>query len=104
MGLLWLTGMNYPDHTTLWRYWNDNRAAIRTLFKQLLQIALSANLVGMVLHAVDGTKVLSQASERRGWHRKALQKKLKKLDEAIFKLPHFSRKILCLSALFVLES
>jgi vacuolar-type H+-ATPase subunit E/Vma4 len=26
---------------------------------------------------------LSQASERRGWHRKALQKKLKKLDEAI---------------------
>jgi transposase len=83
MGLLWLTGMNYPDHTTLWRFWNDNRAAIRKLFKQLLQIALSANLIGMVLHAVDGTKVLSQASESQGWHRAGLQKKLKKLDRAI---------------------
>src|SRR5262245_21107371 len=39
MGMLWLTGMNYPDHTTLWRFWNDNRGAIGTLFRQLLQIA-----------------------------------------------------------------
>ena len=83
MGMLWLTGMNYPDHTTLWRFWNDNRPAIRKLFGQLLQIAASANLVGMVMHAVDGTKILSQASESEGWHRSSLQEKLKKLDKAI---------------------
>ena len=83
LGMLWLTGMNYPDHTTLWRYWNDNQAAIRKLLKQLLRIALSGNLVGMVLHAIDGTKILSQASESEGWHRAGLEKKLKKLDEAI---------------------
>jgi transposase len=83
MGLLWLTGMNYPDHTTLWRFWDENREAIRKLFRQLLQITASANLVGMVMHAVDGTKILSQASETEGWHRSSLEEKLNKLDKAI---------------------
>ncbi len=83
IGMLWLTGMNYPDHTTLWRFWNDNRAAIREVFKQLLQIAAGADLVGLVMHAVDGTKIVSQASEAEGWHRSSLQEKLKKLDQAI---------------------
>jgi transposase len=83
IGMLWLTGMNYPDHTTLWRFWNDNREAIRKLFRQLLQIAAAADLVGMVMHAVDGTKILSQAAETEGWHRSNLQEKLKKLEQAI---------------------
>src|SRR6185503_2083638 len=83
MGMLWLTGMNYPDHTTLWRCWNDNRAGLRQLFRQLLQIATAADLVGMVLHAVDGTKILSRASEQQAWHRASLEEKLKRLDQAI---------------------
>jgi transposase len=83
IGMLWLTGMNYPDHTTLWRFWNDNREGIRKLFRQLLQIAAAADLVGMVMHAVDGTKILSQASETEGWHRSSLIEKLKKLDKVI---------------------
>ena len=83
IGTLWLTGMNYPDHTTLWRCWNDNRQGLRNLFRQLLRIATSANLVGMVLHAVDGTKILSQASEQKAWRRSSLEKKLKQLDKAI---------------------
>jgi transposase len=83
IGMLWLTGMNYPDHTTLWRCWNENRMALRKLFRQLLQIATSANLVGLVLHAVDGTKILSQASEQQAWRRASLEEKLKSLDKAI---------------------
>jgi transposase len=83
IGMLWLTGMIYPDHTTLWRFWRDNRKGIRKLFKQLLQIAGSLNFVGMVLHAIDGTKMLSQASEQKGLHRESLEKTLRRLDEAI---------------------
>jgi transposase len=83
MGMLWLTGMNVPDHTTLWRFWRDNQQPIRKIFRQLLQIATSMNLVGMVLHAVDGTKILSSASEQKAWHRSSLEKKLKQLDKAI---------------------
>ena len=81
--MLWLTGMNSPDHTTLWRFWRDNRKAIRKLFKQLLQVALSLELVGLVLHAVDGTKIQSAASSEKGLHRERLKQRLSRLDEAI---------------------
>lgn len=70
-------------HTTLWRFWRDNRKPIKKLFKQLLQVAVSMELVSLVLHAVDGTKIFSQASEQEGLHSEALQRKLKRLDEAI---------------------
>ena len=83
IGMLWLTGMMHPDHTTLWRFWRDNRKGIRKLFKQLLQIAASLDFVGLVLHAIDGTKILSQASEQKGLHRESLEKTLRRLDEAI---------------------
>ena len=69
MGMMWLSGMNSPDHTTLWRFWRDNQEPIRKLFKRLLKVALSLNLIGLVLHAVDGTKILSSASEENGLHR-----------------------------------
>jgi transposase len=83
IGMLWLSGMWSPDHTTLWRFWRDNQKPLRQLFKQLLQIAAAFDLVGVVLHAVDGTKILSQASEAKGWHRGSLEKTLARLDEAI---------------------
>src|ERR1700752_2648115 len=83
IGMLWLSGMWSPEHTTLWRFWRDNQKPMRQLFKQLLQIAAAFDLVGVVLHAVDGTKILSQASEAKGWHRGSLEKTLARLDEAI---------------------
>jgi transposase len=83
MGMLWLTGMNSPDHTTLWRFWRDNQKPIRKTFKQLLKVALSLELIGLVLHAVDGTKILSAASDANGLHRSKLKKRLAQLDEAI---------------------
>jgi len=83
MGMLWLTGMNSPDHTTLWRFWRDNQKPIRKTFKQLLKVALSLNLIGLVLHAVDGTKILSAASDTNGLHRSKLKERLARLEEAI---------------------
>ena len=83
VGMLWLTGMQRPDHTTLWRFWRDNRKPLRQVFKQLLKIASELNFIGMVLQAIDGTKIASMASEQGGWHRVGLEKTLKRLDEAI---------------------
>src|SRR5262245_57222581 len=83
IGMLWLAGMQSPDHTTLFRFWRDNQKGIRKLFKQLLQVAVCLDLVGMVLHAVDGTKILSSASDYKAFHRKSLEESMKKLDRAI---------------------
>lgn len=54
---LWLTGLQRPDHVTLWRFYAANRAAIRGLLQQTVQVAIEVGLVDFVLQAVDGSKV-----------------------------------------------
>jgi transposase len=81
--VLWLTGMQAPDHNTLWRFWRDNREALRKLFKTVLQVAAKAGLVGMVLHAIDGTKIQARCSTDTAHHAALLKKALKKIDALI---------------------
>lgn len=83
VGLIWLTGMNEPDHNTLWRFFRENKRALRNVFKQVVRVAASTGLVGLVLHAVDGTKIAARASRRTAWHKADLEKALRKLDENI---------------------
>lgn len=83
VGLIWLTGMNEPDHNTLWRFFNGNKQALRNVFKQVIRVAMRAELIGMVLHAVDGTKIAAKASRRTGLHKADLEESLRKLDRSI---------------------
>jgi transposase len=55
VGLIWLLG----------RFWRRHRGGIRGVFRQVVRIARQAQVVGVVLHAVDGTKNQSRASTRR---------------------------------------
>lgn len=81
--LLWLTGLISPDHNSLWRFWRDNKKALRQLFKQSVQLAVDAGLVGLVLQAVDGTKIQAIASRHAGWTKGKMQKLLKALDQEL---------------------
>jgi transposase len=83
IGLLWLTGLRTPDHNTLWRFWRDNRTAIRKVLKAALEVAAKAELVGLVLHAVDGTKIETAAAKRGAWHREDVEKLLANIDNVI---------------------
>lgn len=83
VGLIWLTGMNEPDHNTLWRFFSENKKALRNVFRQVVRVAAKAELVGLVLHAVDGTKIAARASRRTAWHKADLEKVLRKLDESV---------------------
>jgi len=80
LSLVWLTGNNTPDHNTLWRFFRDNKKAIRKVFKQSVRVAANAQLVGMVLHALDGTKIRAAASNRTSLSAKSLNKALKELE------------------------
>jgi transposase len=80
LSLVWLSGMIAPDHNSLWRFWRDNQQALRQLFKQSVQLAVKAGLVGLALQAVDGTKLQAVASPHSGWSKTRMEKLLAALD------------------------
>lgn len=83
MPLVWLAGMHEPDHNTLWRFWARYRTTLKKVFVSSVRVALEANLVGMVVQAVDGTKIASVASQKKAWHREDLNKIMSAVDERI---------------------
>jgi transposase len=80
MSLVWLTGTIAPDHNSLWRFWRDNKASLRRLFKQSVELAVKAGVVGLALQAVDGTKIQALASPESGWSKAKMEKLLAALD------------------------
>ena len=83
VALMWLTGNQHPDHNTIWKFFSTNRKSIRGLLKKSARVAADSGLVGMVLHAVDGTKIQAQASMKTGLYRKPLESALKRIDTSI---------------------
>lgn len=80
MALIWLTGMNYPDHNTIWRFFKNNKGKIKKVFKKTIHIAISSDLVDFALQAIDGTKIYANASKDKSIHKKDLQELLSKLE------------------------
>ncbi len=83
LALLWLTGLITPDHNSLWRFWHENKKALRQVFKQSAQLALRTGAVGLVLQALDGTKIEAAASGYSGWSKEYMEKLLAALDTAL---------------------
>jgi transposase len=83
MPLIWLTGNNVPDHNTLWRFFKDNRNAMKKLFQHTAKLALDAGMVGMVLHAVDGTKVRARGSEEKILDRERIDELMARIEESV---------------------
>jgi len=84
--LLWLSGLIGPDHNSLWRFWRDNRKALREVFKQTVQVALRAGAVGLALQALDGTKIEAAASTPHGWSKEYMEKLLVQLEGVLEEL------------------
>ena len=93
LALMWLTGMNSPDHNSLWRFWRDNRKALKKVFHQTVLVAVEASLVDMVLNAVDGTKITAQSSTDKAWIRGQLEKRLNHQAVSAHRAYHLRRNI-----------
>ena len=52
--LVWLTGRHTPDHNTLWRFFRENRRALREVFRAGVRVAAEQGLIGMVCHICVG--------------------------------------------------
>ena len=85
IGMMWLVGMKAPDHNTLWRFYKNNKKSIKKLFKYSVKTAVDNNLVGMALHAIDGTKIRADVSDDNILKRDKLNKELKNIDAEIDK-------------------
>jgi transposase len=81
--LLWLSGLIVPDHNSLWRFWRDHKKALRTIFKQTVQLAVHTGAVGFALQALDGTKIQAACSGPKGWSKQYMEKLLAQLDAAL---------------------
>jgi transposase len=81
--LLWLSGLIAPDHNSLWRFWRDNKKALRSIFKQTVQVAVNTGAVGFALQALDGTKIPAACSGPKGWSKEYMQKLLAQLEGAL---------------------
>jgi transposase len=83
MGLIWLTGMKPPDHSTLSRFFKANKKGIKGVFKQSVQVAVKSDLIGLALHAVDGTKIPAMGSNDGVRNRERLQERLEAMQERL---------------------
>ncbi len=83
LSLVWLTGRHAPDHNTLWRFWRENRAALRRVFRAGVRVEAEQGLVGMICHAVDGTKIQAVGSARTTEHREDLERALQRVEASI---------------------
>ena len=83
---LWLTGWQHPDHNTLWRFYKKHRPSMRKLFERTVRTVVTMGLVDLAVQAVDGTKVVANASKDRTHDADELQGLLDRLNEAIAEL------------------
>ena len=60
-----------------------NKGAIVQLFKQSVLVAAKCKLLGMVVNAVDGTKIRAASSRERVESSEGLEKMLERLDRSI---------------------
>ena len=83
MGLIWLTGDNAPDHNSLWRFWRDNKEALEGIFRTTLKVAQESGLIGLTLHALDGTKIAARVSRRGSWHEEDFKEALAEFERGV---------------------
>jgi transposase len=79
--MIWLAGQLEPDHNTLWRFWSRQQETIGQVFEQSIAMGLELGLIGLELHAVDGTKIHASGSTHAVSSREDLERRRERVRE-----------------------
>lgn len=86
LDVIWLMSGQHPDHATIAAFVTKHRASLRRLFRDVLHVAIKADLVKLEHVAVDGTKIEADAGKGSVYTQESIASYLGKLDEQINKL------------------
>jgi transposase len=78
-----LSGNQCPDHATIARFRDQHREGLRELFVQVLRLCAQAGLVRVGLLALDGTRLVADASSFQNYDADRLEKAIGELDEQV---------------------
>lgn len=84
----YLTGDTHPDHDSICKFRRENGALISGCFHQVLELAANAKVlqVGDITVAIDGTKLLANASKHSAMSHDHLEKQMMLAEEQIAEL------------------
>ena len=83
-----LCGDTHPDHDSICKFRRENKGLLSSAFHQVLELAANAQVlkVGDLTVAVDGTKILANASKHSAMSHEHLEKQMKLAEEQIEQL------------------
>jgi len=68
--VIWLLKGLHPDHNTISNFRRDNSKSIKKVFRAIVKLAQSFNLIGGKLIAGDSTKLRAQNSKKNNYRRR----------------------------------
>jgi transposase len=78
-----LSGNRVPDHATIARFRSIHREALQKVFVQVLRLCAAAGLLRVGLLAVDGTKLVADASSFQNYDQDRLAKAIGELEQQV---------------------
>lgn len=83
LDVIWLLSGQTPDHSTIAAFVGTHGKRLRSLFRDVLQVAIRARLVKLEHVSVDGTKIEADAGRGSVHGERTIAEELAKIDEQI---------------------
>lgn len=83
ISFIWLMGGLKPDHKTIARFRQENKARLKKVLKQCARLCLKLGLIEGNTLFVDGSKIRANASIKNAWTKEKCERYVKHLDERI---------------------
>ena len=81
--VMWLLRTLTPDHNTIFRFRDQNKTAIRKVFRATVQIARNFDLIGGKLIAGDSTRLRAQNSKKNNFNQAKIDRQVAYIDNKL---------------------